>query len=98
MAAYGAKLFRIRNFGVSPSVSGEVMAGLGGLAAGLLFVIPGALVVLGMSAILSLHVMAPTARAMAERAGCAASLMALSESSQFLPVRPLPVVLRDEMA
>lgn len=33
MAAYGAKLFRIRNFGVSPSVSGEVMAGLGGLAA-----------------------------------------------------------------
>ncbi|SHW71056.1 Uncharacterised protein [Mycobacteroides abscessus subsp. abscessus] len=35
---------------------------------------------------------------MAERAGCAASLMALSESSQFLPVRPLPVVLRDEMA
>ncbi len=35
---------------------------------------------------------------MAERTGWAASLMALSESSQFLPVRPLPVVLRDEMA
>lgn len=32
MAAYGARLFRIRSFGASPAVSADVMGGLGALA------------------------------------------------------------------